>query len=248
MKKLFDLVRSSVSSLIPASPESLIAQAPPVILGAFNRVDGNVLKGWYVVTDGNSELEGSSTATVDLVEESCVGESKDRSEPTRFARFSGNLSKQVVGHREKVRTGFAALRSEKWDPPVSLAEMDVVELKMKSDGRTYALNLNVDSFNEEDIYQGVIQVPGDGHWRTLTLPLAQFALTGRGRMRQSQRSLDGDARVKSVGILLADHIDGPFQLDVASMTARSEEEGGEIHSSRPHSPNGFPLPHSKTHK
>ena len=248
---LLDMVRSAVGSLIPESPESLLTPVAPVTLAAFD--GGSGMEGWRVVTDGSSELQGASIAAVTIMTEAGGGDQT----PTTFARFSGTLSKRMAGHKEQVRTGFAALRSDEWDPPKALSEMDVLELKLRSDGRTYAVNLNVDSFNHEDIYQGVVQAAplsgggeaeeaaalGEGEgsssssssssssvssttatepqWRTLTLPLHNFVLTRRGRESASQRMLDGDARIKSVGILLADHVDGPFQLDVASIVARS---------------------------
>lgn len=232
---LLGLFRSAVDSLIPGAPETLLSPAAPVTLASFS--DHGCIDSWRVVTDGSSELDGASTAAVQLI--------ADEAGSPPFARFSGSLSKKVLGHKEKVRTGFAALRSSEWKPPKVLSEMDVLELRVRSDERTYAVNLNVDSFNQEDIYQGVLRAvaPGandDGsggssegggggggkaEWRTLALPLRNFALTGRGRLRESQRVLDGEARIRSVGILLADHIDGPFQLDIASISCRASSSG-----------------------
>jgi hypothetical protein len=68
------------------------------------------------------------------------------------------------------------------------------------------------------LFQGTLLSPVPGEWHTLVLPLQALWLTGRGRLRERQRKLDGDANLQSIGILLADEKDGPFQLDVASIS------------------------------
>jgi hypothetical protein len=68
------------------------------------------------------------------------------------------------------------------------------------------------------LYQGTLQSPVPGTWHTQVLPLQALRLTGRGRLRERQRKLDGETTLQSIGVLLADEKDGPFQLDIASIS------------------------------
>ena len=92
--------------------------------------------------------------------------------------------------------------------------------------RRFLLNLKVESFNPDDMYQGAFVLdPAEG-WTTLRLPLSDFMLTARGRHLESQRQLDGEILLQSVGLLaLADDERSDFCLDVASVTALPHEVG-----------------------
>lgn len=66
---------------------------------------------------------------------------------------------------------------------------------------------------ESAIYQSVFQTK-KGEWEEHRLPMKDFVPTFRGRVLSSEPPLD-PARVTSVGFLIADKQDGPFQLAVA---------------------------------
>lgn len=50
------------------------------------------------------------------------------------------------------------------------------------------------------------------------IPLADFLLTHMGYVQNEQALLSAE-RVKTIGLLLADKLDGPFQLDVRAIRA-----------------------------
>ena len=195
----------------PLSAEALLSKAASHTLAEFP--SAAALELWRVVTD-SSAIGGSSRASLDVVCERGIS----------FARFSGTLSKEVKGHQKRVRSGFAALQGSLLDPPVCLGEYDHLSIKFRTDGRPYCINLRVDSFGADDLYQGALLSKGDAEeWITLKLPLRDLALTGRGRLRERQRALDGDFDLQSIGILVADEVDGPFQLDIASVSLHPYE-------------------------
>jgi len=82
------------------------------------------------------------------------------------------------------------------------------------------LNLKVESFNPDDMYQGAFVLDPAKGWTTLRLPLSEFALTARGRHLNNQRRPDGDLLLESVGLLaLADDEQAEFSIDVVSVAA-----------------------------
>jgi len=154
--------------------------------------------------------------------ESSRSKSVDSSGEESFARFTGVLNKNVDGHQKKIRAGFAALQAvDDYSPQVPLGEMQQLQLRVRSDGRPYRINVRCDSFNPDDMYQGDMKGLPPGEWTTLTLYLHNLVLTGRGRIRSSGRKLDGNEELRSIGFLLADEVDGPFQLDISSVTLLS---------------------------
>jgi len=206
-----------VRALLPLSAEDLLASAPHVPLVQFSAPSDAAMSSlWRVTTDG-SELGGASHATLELVQE-------PSGEVPAFARFSGALSKVVGADQKRFRSGFAALRqSSDFDPPKPLGDMSHVRVILRTDGRPYVLNLKCDSYSHEDLYQSVMVV-SPGSWHTLRIPLSEFRLTARGRLRECQRELD-NARLQAVGVLLADEEDGPFCVDIASISAHADEDG-----------------------
>jgi hypothetical protein len=57
-----------------------------------------------------------------------------------------------------------------------------------------------------------------GQWEEHRLPLKQFVPSLRGRVLSGEPALD-PAKVTSVGFLISDRQEGPFQLDVAWIKA-----------------------------
>eukprot|EP01082_Thalassiosira_pseudonana_P002803 g2673.t1 g2673 contig12:585405-586623(-) len=65
-------------------------------------------------------------------------------------------------------------------------------------------------------------------FQRLILPFRDFALTSRGRMRQTQRDLDGAVNIESIGFTLMDGKDGDFTFDLVSLRAVNVLEGDVI--------------------
>eukprot|EP01134_Creolimax_fragrantissima_P008279 CFRG8279T1 len=175
------------------------------------RTDNDLAK--WVVTSDNS-LGGYSTAILLPSKRNSVV-------------FSGVLSTKVPQHLK--RSGYCAMRSKilpdknalfKIRGNYDLSDYDSLEIRFRGDGRAYAVNIQTDGLQEQDLYQTFIYTKGGPEWETLRLPLRDFALTYRGFMQNHQTTLNA-ANIRTVGFLLADRLDGPFSLEVESVDATS---------------------------
>ena len=107
--------------------------------------------------------------------------------------------------------------------------------KKWSSRTSYMLNLYVDSYIPGDMYQGYIIPPTEKSvetgepelvkgWITYSLPFGKFLLTGEGRVRETQRPLDGVIRLRHVGVTAIrqdkeDARGGDFRVDFGSIRA-----------------------------
>ena len=114
--------------------------------------------------------------------------------------------------------GFASVRS----PPADLALPGATcyLLEARGDGRRYKLNLRTDDSFDGINYQAAFAPPADG-WSLLRLPIADFRPRFRGRTVDSAPPLD-PARVRQVGLMIADRQPGPFALALRSIVAAGE--------------------------
>ena len=112
--------------------------------------------------------------------------------------------------------GFASIRSQPRDlgRPGALAYV----LDVRGDGKRYKLNVRMDDRLDGLTYQAIFQPPAD-LWIEIELPLVSFAATQRGRTIAAAPALD-PARVRQLGLLIADRQEGPFRLDVRRIVAR----------------------------
>lgn len=225
------LIGSTFRSLVPSTPETLLARSQPHVL--FTAREGH--QQWDLVTD--TDIGGSSSGTFRVLspeEEredqitSAVAASPGTSAiegravtPPGIARFAGLIHKPAAAEK---RGAFVALRRRPWDPPLEIEELESIEICLRSDGRRYALNLNVEDFGRPDdtIYQVSLEPPRVpvGCWTTLRIPLEDFVVTARGRALENQRRLDGDVLLSSMSLLLAEKdFDGTFRLDISHITA-----------------------------
>ena len=125
--------------------------------------------------------------------------------------------------------------------------------------RIFTLNLRVTSALNDDIYQGHLsldhppatknpdEVFGSNNddlsmpqqqqqsltppFRTFVIPFDELILTARGREREFQRRLMGGVDIESIGFLLMDNIEGPFQFDIAQIRAVNRLEDGTVYES-----------------
>ena len=101
------------------------------------------------------------------------------------------------------------------------------ETEKPLEARTLIVNLHVDSYIPGDVYQGYVKFQPttdttpveEQDWQLLTHPFREFLLTGDGRVRELQRPLEGFTRLKNIGFLLADGMDGEFEIHIKEVYA-----------------------------
>lgn len=138
----------------------------------------------------------------------------------RSAAFRGVTSLELPADGAASRTGFCAARSSPW-PDHELVDCDdygALELCLRTDGRTYGINLDVDSFFTGELFQGFLTLPASREWRTVILPFEKFVLTRGGRFTERQRHLDR-RQVRSLGFSITDGKHGPFRLEIRHVRA-----------------------------
>lgn len=125
-----------------------------------------------------------------------------------LAVFRGEVSLENNG-------GFASVRSRPLKTP--LAEADAFVIRVRGDGRQYKFTARMDNAFDGPVYQAVFRTR-QGEWEEHTLPLRQFVPSYRGRQLPGEPPLQAP-KVSSVGFLISDKQEGPFQLTVAWIKA-----------------------------
>jgi hypothetical protein len=88
-------------------------------------------------------------------------------------------------------------------------------LDVRGDGKRHKLSLRTDDAFDGVNYQAAFDAPHD-QWTTVRLPVAEFRPTFRGRVVATAPPLD-PARVRQVGLTIADRQTGAFSLAVRSI-------------------------------
>ncbi len=135
-----------------------------------------------------------------------VSRSQLRHDPAGYADFTGHVSFENNG-------GFASVRCQ----PCDLGRQDVIAylLEVRGDGKRYKLNLRTDNSFDGVNYQ-VGFLPPTGIWTTCRLASADFLPNWRGRSVPDAPPLD-TARLRQIGLMIADRQEGPFALAVRSI-------------------------------
>ena len=120
------------------------------------------------------------------------------------ALFHGKVSLENNG-------GFASARSLPAHHDLAIGDSFVI--RVRGDGRRYKFTARTDPSFDSAIYQCGFTTKKD-KWEEHHLPFRQFVATFRGRVLSSEPPLEA-ARITSVGFLISDKQDGPFQLEVA---------------------------------
>jgi NADH dehydrogenase [ubiquinone] 1 alpha subcomplex assembly factor 1 len=151
----------------------------------------------------------SSVATWNPINDAIMGgvsQSQLQFDPVGHAVFSGTVSFENNG-------GFASVRCQ----PSNLGVIGAtsIALTVCGDGKRYKLNLRTDNQMDGINYQARFEPPG-GQWTTLQFAMADFLPTWRGRLVPEAPVLDL-ARLRQVGLMIADRQPGPFALAVCSI-------------------------------
>jgi hypothetical protein len=185
---------------------------------------------------------------LDLIENGEVSDNQEIKEGVAednfvpFVRWNGTIDTRIDEHSDVQRSGFCAIRSPEF--PFGGADLggryNGLEIMCRSDGRPYSLNLKVDTFIPDDVFQCFINVPQTiepdvetcpdtgGKFDRVILLFQHFIVTAGGRMRATQRELDNSVRIESIGFTLMDGVDGDFQFDLARIRAVNYDERGVI--------------------
>jgi monofunctional biosynthetic peptidoglycan transglycosylase len=123
-----------------------------------------------------------------------------------IARFRGTLSLANGG-------GFASLRSSASDH--DLSAFSGIVLRVRGDGRRYRFRLRTTAAFDGVSYESAFETKS-GQWQEVTLPFDSFAPVFRGRSVPDHPPLD-PARVKTLGLMIADRQDGAFSLEITSI-------------------------------
>jgi hypothetical protein len=111
--------------------------------------------------------------------------------------------------------GFSSIRAQVANG--AFASMDMLKLRVKSDGRVYKATFRTDArYGWRDVsFQAPLPVKTTGEWIDVMVPFTDLRPSVFGRPVQGVK-FDA-SKVKSIGIILADGQDGPFRLEVESM-------------------------------
>jgi len=135
-----------------------------------------------------------------------VSHSRLRHDPAGHAVFEGIVSLEHNG-------GFASIRSRPMDLGVPGAAGYLLDVR--GNGKRFKLNLRTDDAFDGVNYQAMFAAPA-GTWILLRLPLFDFRPTFRGRSVPGAPPLD-PARVRQIGLMIADRQAGSFALAVRSI-------------------------------
>lgn len=136
--------------------------------------------------------------------------SRMRFDPAGHAVFSGIVSLEFDG-------GFASVRRQPGDLGTATASAYVLDVC--GDGKRYKLSVRTDDSFDGISYQCGFHPPA-GTWTACRLDCRQFLPTWRGRVLRNQPALD-PARVRQVGLLIADRQEGDFSLSIRRIGSES---------------------------
>ncbi|MEO8122916.1 MAG: CIA30 family protein [Burkholderiales bacterium] len=136
-----------------------------------------------------------------------ISRSRLRYDQGGHAVFEGEVSLERNG-------GFASVRSAPAARGKPGAEACLIEVR--ADGNRYKLSLLTNDGFDSINYQIGFESAGVT-WQTLRLPLAAFHATFRGREVTGAPALDA-ARIRQIGLMIADRQAGPFALDIRRLS------------------------------
>lgn len=130
-------------------------------------------------------------------------------------RFHENAHMVFRGNINTNGGGFSSLRTSM--TPGDLAGVDGLQLKLRSDGRDYKMTFRTsERWRGRSVsYQATIPATPAEEWANATVTFDAMRTSVFGRTVRAAPFDPSD--VREMGIILADGVDGPFQLEVASI-------------------------------
>ena len=98
-----------------------------------------------------------------------------------------------------------------------LAGREGLLLTVKGDGRIYQLRLRTDQQWDGIAYRSTFRAEA-GEWTTVKLAFKSFSATFRGQIVPGAPELDPE-RIQQIGFLISDNQEGPFRLELKSLSA-----------------------------
>lgn len=144
---------------------------------------------WQAIADG--VMGGLSTGNMQQADDGSL-------------RFAGEISLANNG-------GFASARRAL---DTDLTGLRALLLEVRGDGRRYQCRLREDDDSNSAAWSASFSTGDD--WQTVQLPLSAFKPVFRGRPVAGAGPLD-PAKIRLLGLMLADRLEGPFRLDIRSI-------------------------------
>ncbi|KAI0008616.1 CIA30-domain-containing protein [Xylariaceae sp. FL0662B] len=198
--------------------EGIKGPSGPLPLHDFHTPDS--LKECKVMSD--VDLGGYSKASLDWIPPSPQDNTKGH------ARFYGTISTALPAHRPEVqRSGYAAWRTLDRPPTIfgrALWDIDMytyLGLRIKSDGRSYFVNVQTESIVPTDLHQHRLFAKRPGEWETVFIKWNDFVRTNHGFVVEPQTEMLRQ-KVKSIGVGLTDRVQGPFDLCIERLWATNK--------------------------
>ncbi|KAH9883639.1 CIA30-domain-containing protein [Xylariomycetidae sp. FL2044] len=178
------------------------------------------------------DIGGYSKASLDWIPAANPDPSSTRSLPAH-ARFHGTISTALPPHKPDVhRSGFAAWRTRDRPPTIfgrALWDIDMyvyLALRIKSDGRSYFVNVQTESVVPTDLHQHRLFSKRPGEWETVVIKWNDFVRTNHGIVVEPQHEMLRQ-KVKSVGLGLTDRVPGPFDISIERIWATNDDTEGD---------------------
>ncbi|KAF4119840.1 NADH dehydrogenase [Geosmithia morbida] len=156
-----------------------------------------------------------------------------------YARFHGSISTALPADKPKIkRSGYAGFRTPDQSPTLfgrSFWDIDpytYLALRVKSDGRSYLVNVQTDGVEPTDLHQHRLFAKNPGHWETIFVRWNDFVRTSYGFVVEPQTELLRQ-KVQTIGIGLTDRVEGPFDLCIDSIWATNDADEADVQKHGP---------------
>lgn len=129
-------------------------------------------------------------------------------------------------------SGFAAIVSRDSAGPWELEEFDALLVRARIfHGRIFVANIKCPSVIEEDLWQSFMIGESD-KWSDIVLPFSKFVATHRGFVEGQHIGGMDSRKVECVGVLMAQRRDGPFRIEIESISAINSDKYDGVKSRR----------------